>query len=263
VLEALGLPVPEPPVVAGRPLQAVLRGGAPEIPAVAEISHRGFVAHGMRTERDKYVQRFSPQEDELYFDLARDPQEQVNRIEDAGSRARVLRGGVEAAMVANPFRHTLRVGAPGEYALTLRTRGWFEGVDADSLSGQERAELEANGRRLVLRLRPAPERAREVRFGVRPQGAPVWLDGTRDGRPLRPADVRVAEQGLQADAIPYRIPDLEPPGEGEDATAANLFAPPPEGPGVHVWLTLIPGRQLLELDAEARERLKALGYVGN
>jgi hypothetical protein len=263
VLEAMALPVPGRPAITGRPLQAVLRGGAPELPALSEISHRGFVAHGMRGERDKYVQRFSPQEDELYFDLARDPGEQVNRIDEADARVRTLRGGLEAAMAPNPFRHTLRVAGASEYRLTLRTHGWFEGVQADPLGGQERAELEANGRRLELRLRPAAGRPREVSFGVRPQGAPVWLEGIKDGRPLRPADVRVAQEGLRPDALPYRIPDLEPPGEDEERGAANLFAPPPDGDGVHVWLTLIPGRQLLELDAEARERLKALGYVGN
>lgn len=262
VLEALRLPVPSPAAIAGRPVQAVLRGEAPEAPAVSEISHRGFVAHGMRTGRDKYVKRFSPQEDELYFDLVRDPKEQVNRIGEATSRVRTLRGGVEAAMVANPFRHALRVAGSGEYLLTLRTRGWFEGVETLSLGGQERALLEASGRRLELRLRPVPGRPREVSFGVRPQGAPVWLEGLRDGRPLRSADVLVAQEGLRPDAIPYRIPDLEPPTEGEDQTTANLFAPPPDGPGVHVWLKLAPGRRLLELDAEARERLKALGYVG-
>jgi hypothetical protein len=31
---------------------------------------------------------------------------------------------------------------------------------------------------------------------------------------------------------------------------------------VLVWLALPPGRRVEELDAEARERLKALGYVG-
>ena len=68
-------PCPPPPVIAGRPLQAVVAGGAPEPPAVSEISHRGFVAHGMRTSADKYVRRFSPEEDELYFDLVQDPKE--------------------------------------------------------------------------------------------------------------------------------------------------------------------------------------------
>jgi arylsulfatase A-like enzyme len=263
LLEALSLPVPEPPAIAGRPLQAVLRGGAPEPPAVAEISHRGFVAHGMRTARDKYVQRFSPQEDELYFDLVRDPRESVNRIGEGGGRAQLLRRGVEAAMVANPFRHTLRIGGQGEFALTLKTRGWIEGVEAQSLGGRERTTLEANGRRLALVLRPTPDRSREISFGVRPRGAPVWLEGTRDGRPLRKGDVLVAQQGLVPDSFPYRIPDLEPPSEGDDETTANLFAPPPDGPGVHVWLTLVPGRTVLEMDAEMRERLKALGYVGN
>jgi len=263
VLETLGLPVPEPPAIVGRPLQAVLRGGAPEPPAVAEISHRGFVAHGMRTNRDKYVQRFSPQQDELYFDLVRDPRERTNRIDGAGERARTLRAGVEAAMVANPFRHTLRVSGTGEYALTLKTHGWIEGVEALALDGGERSSLEANGRRLELRLRPRPGAPREVSFGVRPQGAPVWLDGTRQGRPLRPADVLVAREGLRPQALPYRIPDLEPPAEGEDQTSANLFAAPAGGAGVHLWLTLVPGRRLLELDTETRERLKALGYVGN
>jgi hypothetical protein len=263
LLEALGLPVPEPPAIAGRPIQAVLRGGAPEPPAVSEISHRGFVAHGMRTGRDKYVQRFSPQEDELYFDLVRDPKERVNRIAEAGERAQLLRRGVEAAMVANPFRHTLRVAGPGRFVLTLKTHGWIEGVDAQSLGGQDRSALEANGRRLELALRPEPGRAREISFGVRPQGAPVWIEGTRDGRPLRSGDVLVAQQGLAPATFPFRIPDLEPPTEGEDETTANLFAPPPDGPGVHIWLALAPGRKVLELDAEARERLKALGYVGN
>src|SRR5688500_14372830 len=73
VLQALELPVPAPPVIAGRPLQAVLAGGAPEPPAVSEISHRGFVAHGMRPSRDKYVPRFSSEEDELYCDLVQAP----------------------------------------------------------------------------------------------------------------------------------------------------------------------------------------------
>jgi hypothetical protein len=31
---------------------------------------------------------------------------------------------------------------------------------------------------------------------------------------------------------------------------------------VQVWLALSPGRKLMELDAETRERLKALGYLG-
>ena len=32
--------------------------------------------------------------------------------------------------------------------------------------------------------------------------------------------------------------------------------------GVAVWLTMAAGRQVLELDKDAQERLKALGYLG-
>ena len=42
-----------------------------------------------------------------------------------------------------------------------------------------------------------------------------------------------------------------------------LGAPPPDRPGVHLWLVMSPGRKVMDLDKETRERLKALGYLGN
>jgi hypothetical protein len=92
-------------------------------------------------------------------------------------------------------------------------------------------------------------------------GAPVTLAGTRDGRPLRPADVAVGERSFRPEAFPFRLPDIE--SETESDRGINLFvAPRGTAPGVRVWLALPPGRSIQELDAEARERLKALGYVG-
>ncbi len=88
IFESLGLPQPEG--LAGLPLQRAIRdepkglGQAKsagqtnvtknERPAVSEISHRGIVAHGLRTTQDKYIRRFSPEEDELYFDLHEGPE---------------------------------------------------------------------------------------------------------------------------------------------------------------------------------------------
>jgi arylsulfatase A-like enzyme len=264
VLESLELPVPAPPIVVGRPLQAVLAGGAPEPPAVSEISHRGFVAHGMRTSRDKYVQRFSPDEDELYFDLLADPHERVNRIAERGERVRRLRAGVEAVMVPNPFRHNLKVVAPGRYVLKLRTGGWIEGVEAVGLGPDERAQSEGSGRKLALQLAPRAGRPREVAFGVRPMGAPVWLEGTRDGRPLRPADVWIAEEGHHPAAAPLKLPEVEPQGDDDkERLSINVFAAPrAQAPGVHLWLTMVPGRTLMKVDKETCERLRALGYIG-
>ena len=260
ILESQGLPVPSPPAIAGRPLQGLLRGALPPVPAVSEISHRGFVAHGVRTERDKYVRRFSPEDDELYFDLVRDPKEEASLLASAPERVRALQAAVEAAMAPNPFRHHLRLAGDGEYALSLRSGGWIEAVEATGLGPSERYEVRANGRRLELLARPRRGAPREISFLLRPQGAPVWLDGTRSRRPLRPSDVAIGQTGTHPEAVPLRLPELE--SEGHERLG-NIFAPPPpDRSGVQLWLTLPPGRSLLEFDPETRERLKALGYLG-
>jgi arylsulfatase A-like enzyme len=259
VLHSQGLPVPRPPAVMGRPLQHVIEGTAQEAPAVSEISHRTFVAHGMRTGRDKYVRRFSPQDDELYFDLSRDPLEKNSVLESASDRVRTLRAGVEASMVTNPFRHNLRVAGGGLWELRVRSGGWIEGVEPFGLGPQDRYEVEGSGRRLLLRLRPRPGAPREVAFSIRPMGAPVFVEGTRDGREIRPADVFIAKEGLHPSALPYQLPEIE----SEKERTEDIFAAPPAVPGLHVWLTLTPGRSMMEkFDHETCERLKALGYVG-
>jgi arylsulfatase A-like enzyme len=260
VLENQGLPVPAPPLIAGRPLQRVLAGSASPIPAVSEISHRGFVAHGIRTEADKYIRRFSPVEDELYFDLVHDPKETKTILGSAPERVRTLRAGVEAAMAPNPFRYTLKIAGTGEYGIGLRTGGWIEGVEATGLGPGERYEIQENGRRLELRVRPRPGRPREAAFTVRPMGAPVWLEGTRDGRALRPRDVAIGRSAAPADALPLRLPEIESAGGQE--RVHDLFAPPQgDPPSLQIWLTLPPGRTLMDFNKEREEQLKALGYL--
>ena len=265
ILESQGLPVPAPPVIAGRPLQAVIRGGAPEPPAVAEISHRGYVAHGMRTRTDKYVRVFSPAQAEMYFDLARDPKEQTNRIEENRERSRFLKSGLEEAMVENPYRNIVRVAGTGAYDLKLSTEGWIQGVETAGLGPSERYNIEGNGRKLYLHVRPRPGQPREVSFSIRPMGAPVWLEGTRDGRPLKPGDVSIAAEGIHPAAVPLKLPDIEPQdASDEEKPEWNVLGAPPEDrPGVHLWLVMSPGRKVMDLDKETRERLKALGYLGN
>jgi hypothetical protein len=58
--------------------------------------------------------------------------------------------------------------------------------------------------------------------------------------------------------VPFKLPEIET----EKERAENIFAPPAEGkPGVHVWLTLAPGHDVMKMDAATCERLKALGYI--
>jgi hypothetical protein len=164
-------------------------------------------------------------------------------------------------MASSPFRYTVQVTGSGWFDLRLAARGWLEGVEATGLGPQERSSVGGNGRWLDLRLAPRPGAPREITFAVRPVGAPVTLAGSRDGRPLRPADVAVGEGSFRPDAFPFRLPDIE--SETEADRGLNLFAAPREAAsGVRVWLALPPGRSLQELDPEARERLQALGYVG-
>jgi hypothetical protein len=260
ILEAMGLPVPKAPVIAGRPLQETLGGSAPKREAISEISHRGIVAHGVRTEADKFIRRFNPERDELYFDLAKDPREMTSVLEAATERVRRLRSRAEEAMMPNPFRHVLRLAGADAYALTLRSGGWIEQVQATGLGQGERFEIAENGRRLELRARPRPGQPREVAFETRPQGVPVWLFGSRAGRPLRKSDITLGD-GRKADAVPFRLPEVDSDSEAAHAPAGLFKAPSSDAAGIHVWLILPPGRKLVELDDATRERLKALGYL--
>ena len=71
----------------------------------------------------------------------------------------------------------------------------------------------------------------------------------------------LAESAAHPRSFPFRLPDIE--SETGHEQSLNLFAPPRGDPaGVQIWLALAPGHELMELDKETRERLKALGYLG-
>lgn len=259
VLEAHGLP--QPSDIGGIPLQRLLRGAEKPRPALAEISHRGFVAHGVRTEQDKYVRRFSPEEDVLYFDLQRDPSERTNLAGTKPERVRSLERYSEAGMVENPFRYVVQLAGRSPLALRIETRGWIEGVETAGFGPEERFGVVENGRRLELSVRPRAGAPREVGFTIRPIGAPVHLRGLRQGRPFRKGDVIVGGTAYAPGAFPFRLPDIE--SETDRNQGLELFKQPPAGAAVvGVWLRLPPGRTLSQLDEATRERLKALGYVG-
>jgi arylsulfatase A-like enzyme len=257
ILASQGMAVPRPPEILGHPLQGVISGETREVLAIAEISHRGYVAQGIRSSADKYIQRFSPEEGELYFDLLKDPGELENRIEQSSARARELKATLERAMTSNPFQNHLRVVGPGEYALRLRSGGWFEKVDTASLGPEDKSLREDNGRKLFLTIHSKPGALREVSFTVRPIGAPVFVEGTRDGKPLRTNDIFCGQNGEPPEAIPARFPEVE--GFESERHLSNNVLAPPEKPssGIQLWLTAT--RPILF--EGNREALCTLGYL--
>jgi arylsulfatase A-like enzyme len=254
VLKTQGIRVPAAPALAGRPLDESFDASGPERPAVFETKYREYVAYGARTRTRKYVRQISPQPRELLFDLARDARERLTQWHATGAEGQALKRIAEAAMAPAAFRHRVRVEGDEDYELRIRTGGWIASVDDTELGPGEAAVIDADGQRLSLSLKPRPERPREVSVLVRPHGAPVWISGTRAGNPLRPGHIRVGGEALSATAVPFAVPDVE------DTQA--LFTPPPPGsPGVALWITPAARDEPPQFDAEARDRLEALGYL--
>jgi arylsulfatase A-like enzyme len=257
-LEAMGLPIPPREVVSGHPMQPVIRGTAGEPAAVSEISHRGYVAYGMRTRQDKYVRRFSPEENEWYFDLGKDPKEQKDRLAEAPDRSRKLKADVEQAMAKSPYRHNLKFVGGGTYSLKLRCAGWIDGFEPIAFGGGERADLDRATQTLTVEVHPKVGQPRELFLSVRPMGAPIWVSGTRDGRPLAAGDVFMAEESVHPASVPFKLPEVESESERADNM---LEAPKTQSYGLHVWVTLLPGQSIRNISKEECEKLKALGYV--
>jgi arylsulfatase A-like enzyme len=255
VLEAVDLPVPDPPVIIGRPLQGVAFSKVPEPPVVSEISHRSFVSSGIRTGEAKYIRRFSPQTDELYFDLARDPKEQKNLMAENAAGARRLRAAVEETMQVTPYRYVLRALTPQPQTLILETTGWIEGVETAGLGITEKAQLKNNARLLEITLAPKPGAPRDVFFRVRPVGVPVTLRGRLGSRDLGAADVFIGEHGAHPSTVPFLLPEMD----GDSVT--GMFKPGQTRAGIVLYLDQPSGRAIKDLNPEEREQLCALGYI--
>ncbi len=153
------------------------------------------------------MRNFRPPDAELFFDLRRDPGESRRSGAEESSRARALRGVVEASLSPR-FHHRVRVEGAGGYDLRLRTTGWIEVVARSGILSGEGPQRVDDSRALVLRLRPEGDRLRpvEVEFVARPNGAPVWIDGTRAGRRLWPSEIRVAATGRTRPSRPVPRP---------------------------------------------------------
>jgi arylsulfatase A-like enzyme len=254
IMKSQGLAVPGG--IAGRDLEESFDATGPERPVVFETTFFDHVAYGARTSEAKYVRFFQPMAVELLFDLRRDPGEKKPLDAGGSSQAQALKRVAEASL-SSDLHHRVRVDGSTDCELRLRSTGWIEVVDRVGLLAADEARVARDGHELVLRLGREARRSRpaEVQFVARPYGAPIWIDGTRGGRRLRPAEIRVAKEAKPAPTLPFLVPSVEQMG--------TPFAPPPSAAsGISVWLVLAnPERSVVALDAETEAHLKALGYL--
>jgi arylsulfatase A-like enzyme len=247
ILRTQGLPLPSSPAVAGRPLDV-------ERPAILAMNHRKYVGYGVRTPVDKYVHHISPVDKELYLDLVRDPSEQAGPLANLEARAQVLRRIADDALTPSAFLYRLRVAGDDHYDLRIWTSGWIHSVDTVDLGPNEHARVEDGRQRLALKLSPRSGQPREVSVLLTPHGAPFWLDGTRGGRPLRPADIRIAGPRFPVSRVPFEFPEVE--------RIAKVFsAPPGSVPGIDVWLEPVQGSPVPQISSTIEAQLRALGYL--
>ena len=216
-----------------------------------------------RTEGDKFIRRFNPEQDELYFDLTKDPKERASVLADAPERVRRLRARAEEAMTAQ----SLPPRSPPRGRRRLCRHPADRRLDRTGASDRARPGRAVRGRRERPPPRPpgAPPAGPAARGGVRdarPWACPVWLEGTRAGRPLREGDV-----------TPGRWPDRRcgplPAARGRYGQRGRSTRRPASSsrrratrPASRSGWSCRPAGKLVELDRETRERLKALGYLG-
>jgi hypothetical protein len=255
VLKSQG--VPFPPGIAGRPLEASFDETGLERPAVFESkaeTKAARVLYGARTSETKYIRELSVSDTELSFDLRSDPKERRGHDPEVIARAQALKKVAEASVSPPAYRFALRVDGAAEYDVRLRTTGWIELVDRAGLRPGDRADLAGDGHLLELRLRRGADAPRQVELLARPHGAPVLMEGTRDGRPLRAAEIRSGGEGSPAQRVPFLFP-------GVDDLLQPFAPPPPAASGVAIWLVAARSGHADVLDEETRESLKALGYL--
>ena len=162
VLEALGVPLATD--LGGVPLQRVIRGETKPRPALAEISHRGFVAHGVRTEQGQVHPPLQPGRRRA---LLR-PRARPGRAGQPGGAAAAAcapargagRGGhgPEPVPLRPAARRRRALRAPARDARLARGRR------GDGL--RDRGALDARRQRALARARGPAARRRAARAGV-------------------------------------------------------------------------------------------------
>jgi arylsulfatase len=282
IADVLGVPTESG--VEGRSLMPLVRGEeSADRPVFARASNVLFIQrHALRTGSHKLIETLHPHALQL-FDLVRDPEERHDLAGDPtqAGRVRELRAALQRhrAVLAD-VGFQVRVVTPADAHPDVRvvvTRRAGSEIQMPDWVGPPAGTLRLNrwGKRVAWRARTEPGVA-GMRFDRGASSSlfadtPLHVDIRIDGAPARPEDVWLGQHGTHPDTVPFTYEVTQPPGTlaverpALSAERAPALAAPAGGRvGVHLWRTLSPGpitTGALPVDARARERLRALGYV--
>ena len=178
--------------------------------------------------RDKYIRRFSPDDDELYFDLEKDPKEHDERARSrtrsacACSRPRP-RPACRRTRSATSLRGRRRRAAT---RCTSRRGGWLEGVEATGLRpgrALDARRQRAAGSSSRPRRGPGPAARDRASPAARRRAGRARRHARRPPVARRPT-CRSAARPCRPGPFPLRLPDIE--SETEADRGLDLFSRP-------------------------------------
>jgi arylsulfatase A-like enzyme len=230
--------LPPQPGFAGRDLSGAVRGGG-AVPAAdlyaEQIGPRDTV-YALRRSGLKYVERLRPEPGALFFDVGRDPGETRDLLEAEPERAEPLRADLRRFIESGQNGIQVEVAArPGQtVAISGRTEGRVREALRLVVQTGDTLTVATDARGLEYRFTAGTEPRRLV-VRLDPPDAAVRLEVRVDGRAL---------PGSPFDVRPARLPPARPAAAGPLA----------------LWY-LSPARPEAAVSDEARESLRALGYV--
>jgi hypothetical protein len=243
----------------GRSLVPAIGGaGDPGRMVFAELVAPQIVSYGARGERFKYVKQLVPELKEQVFDLVSDGAEEQNLIGSPPEGAHPLFAALDRFLMRGQHGYHLSLARrDGEARLRVRvtTEGSFTEVFRFGIETGDVLELSPGRRQVALEFSPGPTR-RHLVLQTEPRGAPVAIELSAGGSRLPASEIRLGVRATPVASMPIESEDARI----EPADVERLLAE--EGSEIRLWYVPFEAAgNPVELDEEARENLRALGYI--
>jgi len=257
LLELVG--VAPAPAMQGQSLVPAIDGkGEKGRMVFAELVAPQIVSYAARGDRYKYVKELVPELREQLFDLGGDAGEERNLVGSPPEAAHALFAALDRFMMRGQHGYHLQALRPdGASRLSVRvtTEGTFVEAFRFGIETGDELELSDDRHRVTLEFTAGATR-RHLVLQTEPRGAPIAIELRADGAPLPVSELRL---GAQADPV-ARMPIESSDALVSPSDVERLLAE--EAPGVRLWyVPFEAGGNAVELDEEALENLRALGYI--